>query len=446
MLVPLHICVGSIYGQSAGMLPQLLEKGSSIPIDRDQATWIASAPTLGACLASAISGTLSDVFGRMRVVRLSFFCMALGYAVMVAAESFMLIVVGRFLAGAGIGCNFPAFVYVSETAPPAYRGLFLSLNALMSSLGLVYIYSLGGYFPWVYAAGATCLMATAGLVLTFFLHDSPAWLVRNGKLEAAQKSLRRIEDNAANVEIKLKELQETAKNEPTTSFNLRIFIEPTVWKPFMQVLAMSVLQNIAGFYIVIYYTVQFMSEFHSTIGPLEVTVLIAVVRLVGISVASAWMRHAGRKFIGAFSGFSTAVVLLAIYAILKLGDRVKFLAENNWILIALFLLYVLTMTLGIFPMPWTMPYEMFPIKIRGMMCGVCFCAMHVVMFVSVKLYNVLLDNLELDGMILLFAAGAALFGVFSASMLVETHRRTLDEIEAVFAGRPIVTPPQKQKT
>lgn len=63
----------------------------------------ASAPTLGACLASAISGTLSDVFGRMRVVRLSFFCMALGYAVMVAAESFMLIVVGRFLAGAGIG-------------------------------------------------------------------------------------------------------------------------------------------------------------------------------------------------------------------------------------------------------------------------------------------------------------------------------------------------------
>lgn len=39
-IYPLHIVGGAIMGQSAGMLPQLLDKDSSIPIDMEQATWI----------------------------------------------------------------------------------------------------------------------------------------------------------------------------------------------------------------------------------------------------------------------------------------------------------------------------------------------------------------------------------------------------------------------
>ena len=75
------------------------------------------------------------------------------------------------------------------------------------------------------------------------------------------------------------------------------------------------------------------------------------------------------------------------------------------------------------------------LQVRGLMSGMTYVSQFIAMFVSVKLYNVLMDNLHLQGMILMFAVGSALFGSFCVTWLVETHRRTLDEIEAEFAGK-----------
>nr|XP_018908719.1 PREDICTED: facilitated trehalose transporter Tret1-like isoform X1 [Bemisia tabaci]XP_018908720.1 PREDICTED: facilitated trehalose transporter Tret1-like isoform X1 [Bemisia tabaci]XP_018908721.1 PREDICTED: facilitated trehalose transporter Tret1-like isoform X1 [Bemisia tabaci] len=436
-LFPLYVCVGALFGESAGMLPQLMEEDSLIPTSREEATWIASVPTIGTCIAATTSGSLSDVFGRIRMVQMAYFLLGMGYGIIGAANDFTLLVVGRFLAGVGVGCSFPANVYVSEMAPPAYRGLFLVLNPLLASTGLVYMYVVGVYLPWNIAALFSCLIAFLGLLLTFFCRDSPVWLLRKNRPDAARRSLAQIE-GPANVDARLKQLQEIAdaqRDAETQSghktFSLRVLASPTVWKPYLTVLILSALQNISGFYIVISYTVNFMREFHSTFDPLQATVAIGVVRLAAICVTSALLRHVGRRTIGAVSGFGAAASLLLVYWCLVKPE----LAPNAWTPMALFLAYIFTMTLGIFPLPWTMPYEMFPIKVRGTMCGVSFCSMYGLMFVSVKLYNTLLDNLRLEGMILLFAAGSLVFGLYSATLLVETHRKTLDEIEAVFAGK-----------
>ncbi|CAH0388118.1 unnamed protein product [Bemisia tabaci] len=432
-LFPLQILVGAIFGQSAGMLPQLLEEDSWIRIDREEATWIASLPTIGTCIAATVSGSLSDTHGRIRVTQVAYFFIGMGFAVMATANNFTMLALGRFMGGIGIGCYFPALLYVSEIAPVAHRSILLALNGLMASAGLVYIYILGGYYPWPIAATASCFLAIFGLLLTLFLYDSPVWLVRHDRLETARKSLHRIE-NPANVEATLKQLQETASNQPKCDFTLKVFVEPIVWKPFLVILALSVLQNLAGFYIIIAYTVQFMREFHSTFDPLQVTVAIGVFRLMAIALSAVLFRYFGRKTIGAVSGFGAAACLLATYAHWKLSLTVALLAENQWIPILLFLAYVFFMSMGIFPLPWTIPYEVYPIKVRGMMCGVSFCSMYVIMFVAVKIYNILMDNLRLEGTILLFAVGSLLFGVFSVTILIETHRKTLDEIEQYFAG------------
>nr|XP_018914907.1 PREDICTED: facilitated trehalose transporter Tret1-like [Bemisia tabaci] len=434
-IYPLHIVGGAIMGQSAGMLPQLLNKDSSIPIDMEQATWIASSTAIGTCISSAISGPLSDMFGRMRVVQMSYFLMALGHALMMAASSFTGLVVGRLTVGLGLGCDFASFIYVSETVPAALRGVLMALYTVMCSLGFIYIYVVGGYYHWTIATGINAITATSGLALSFFLYETPVWLVRQGRLKAARKSLRQSGIAASNLEAKLKELQDAAENKSTETFSLGDLLGPTVWKPFSMVCIMAVLQNMAGFYIVISYSIQFMAEFHSGYSPVQVTVGIAVVRLIAMTLTSFWMRHARRRVIGSVSGFGSSACLLAVFAFLHFGHLAPVLVENQWILIALFFAYIFTMTLGIYALPWTMPFEIFPMKVRGLMSGMTYVSQFIAMFVSVKLYNVLMDNLHLQGMILMFAVGSALFGSFCVTWLVETHRRTLDEIEAEFAGK-----------
>nr|XP_018901754.1 PREDICTED: facilitated trehalose transporter Tret1-like [Bemisia tabaci] len=432
-MFPLYICLGALIGQSAGMLPQLLEEDSTIHINKNQATWIASLPTIGTCMSSAASGYLSDLFGRIRVVQAAYSFFAIGFATMMAADSFMLLALGRFLAGIGMGCYFSGNVYLSEVTPPKYRGALLTLNSVLCSCGLVYVYIVGGYYPWYIAAAATCLISIIGLTLTFSLYDSPVWLVRQNRLKTAAKSLRLVEISS-NVETKLRKLQETAENHPKTDFTLKILTEPSVWKPFVMILVLSILQNTSGFCIIIAYTVQFMWEFHSAYDPLHVTVAIGVMRLLAILVSFVLFQHFGRKTIGAVSGFGAAIFLLGVYGYLIFAPRVQLLSENQWIPIVLFLAFIFTSSLGIYPLPWILPFELFPIKVRGMMCGACLCALYLNTFVAVMLYYVLIDNLRLGGTILLFAAGSALFGIFSMTLLVETHRRTLDDIECTFAS------------
>ncbi|CAH0382991.1 unnamed protein product [Bemisia tabaci] len=432
-LAPIQLVVGSVLGQSAGMIPQLMQEDSVIKIDIDVATWIASMSTVGTFVAASSSGFFADKFGRIRMVQVAYFFLAVGYGIIGAANTFFLLIFGRFLIGFGVGCSFPASVYISEIAPPAYRGLLLTTNPAIASLGLVYMYVLGGYYPWNIASLATGLMSILGLIIAFFFYDSPVWLLRKNRIEDARKSLSRIE-GPTNVDFKLKQLQEIVDSHPVSKFSPHVFIEPTVWKPYVITIILSILQNTAGFYIVVSYTVNFMREFHSTYDPLQIMVAIGLVRLVAICLSSAILRHVGRKTIGAFSGFAAAACLLPIYGCL-VAPHAAVLQTYPWIPIALFLGYIFTMTLGIFALPWTMPYEMFPIKVRGFMCGVSFCSMYALIFVAVKLYNFLLENLQLPGMILMFAVGSLLFGVFSATVLVETHKKTLDEIEEVFLGR-----------
>lgn len=172
------------------------------PLERDdlQAN-IVSTFQIGCLFGALLTFPLGDKFGRKKTIMMTAIVFTFG-AVLMAASSgkVALIIVGRALAGLGVGASTLAVpIYISETSPPSIRGRLIGLFEIGSQGG-----GLVGF--WInYAvdqriSDSSTLQYTLPLALQvipgillfcgmFFCPESPRWLARGDDFEAAEKVL-----------------------------------------------------------------------------------------------------------------------------------------------------------------------------------------------------------------------------------------------------------------
>ena len=84
---------------------------------------IVSMTIAGAAIAALTAGPLSDLFGRRPVLLLASFVFTIGAIVMSAAPSPLVLLIGRFIVGVGVGLAAMAVpMFISESAPAQMRG------------------------------------------------------------------------------------------------------------------------------------------------------------------------------------------------------------------------------------------------------------------------------------------------------------------------------------
>lgn len=159
---------------------------------------ITSCTSLGALIASPITGILADKFGRRGIILVAdvlFTAGALGQTVTVSVPG---MVVGRTVVGFAIGgASLVVPLYISELSPSASRGRLVTLSILFITLGQVVAYFVGyvlsmqsGGWRWMVGLGAAPAVLQFGLMLV--LPESPRWLVKADKTQEAQKILRKV--------------------------------------------------------------------------------------------------------------------------------------------------------------------------------------------------------------------------------------------------------------
>mgnify|MGYP002633359429 CR=1 FL=1 len=79
--------------------------------------------------ALVVSGNVLDVIGRRKTLLVAAGLLLVGSLVVSASQSFAVLLLGRSLQGLGSGCSWCACsVYITEIAPPAYRGAFVAIS------------------------------------------------------------------------------------------------------------------------------------------------------------------------------------------------------------------------------------------------------------------------------------------------------------------------------
>ena len=209
-----------------------------------QALWGLSAGVHGLAMGSALYGTVlgsllggwpTDKFGRkptLLFIGVLYVLSAFGCAF---ANGVGMFIAARVIGGIGIGISTVAApLYISEIAPPAYRGrlagmfqfnivfgivvAFLS-NALIAKLGGE-VAKIGGMDTWRWMLGIAAIPSVIYAVMCFGLPESPRWLLsRKGDRATGLAVLKLIEPELppAKLEAHADELMAAAKAESTVA-------------------------------------------------------------------------------------------------------------------------------------------------------------------------------------------------------------------------------------
>jgi putative MFS transporter len=161
---------------------------------------------LGMFIGAAALGRLADRIGRRRAFLFNLIWFSLWTLVGAFSPDPWFLVVTRFLAGIGVGAEYPvADAYLSDVLPKEHRGRlaawaytcsFIAVPVLgFLSLGLTKE-SLFGIPGW----RILLVMGSAGAVLVMLLRrglpESPRWLAGAGRADEAQAALRAFETEA----------------------------------------------------------------------------------------------------------------------------------------------------------------------------------------------------------------------------------------------------------
>ncbi|MBL7814023.1 MAG: sugar porter family MFS transporter [Saprospiraceae bacterium] len=178
-----------------------------------QRLWNLDDISLGFTVATALYGTVfgaafggipADMFGRKKTllwIGILFFASALGAAIAQDPTTFMIF---RFIGGLSIGASsVVAPVYISEIAPPQYRGRMVISFQFNIVFGILIAYvsnylfdGFGGDDDWRWMLGVVAIPSLIFSIMVLFTPESPRWLItRKGDEAHAREVLSITEDD-----------------------------------------------------------------------------------------------------------------------------------------------------------------------------------------------------------------------------------------------------------
>lgn len=436
------INTGLVFGYTAVSLPQLMLVGSRIPINRHQASWIASVSTIGTPCGCILASYFTDLLGRKKTLIALQLPAIIGWLLVGSATSVQWIYIGRFLAGLSSGMiGSPSRVYTSEVSQPHLRGMLSAFASVGTSLGVMLEYFIGSLLDWDKLAFFNATMPAMALFLAFFIPESPSWLISSKNDEIrCRASLRRVRDSKCDVDTEFNDLLMSTKTDESTSFKekLRLISRPSAYKPFIIVSIYFLLSQFSGLNVVTFYAVDVIRDSGSTFDKYMATIVLGFIRLAFTVIGCMLMWRLGRKPLSYVSSVGCGISMLCFAGYMyqnAIWVAAGQPASNTWFPIASLFVFYACSTIGYLIVPWVMIGEVFPRQIRGMLGGVATCVGHFSIFIVLQTYPMLQELVTKPGTFAVYGVVSLLSTVFFYYFCPETKNKTLQEIEDSFHNK-----------
>ncbi|XP_047989476.1 facilitated trehalose transporter Tret1-like [Leguminivora glycinivorella] len=205
------------YGLQSGWMSPTISKLQSKhspagrPLTTNEISLVAGLISMTAVTTPIIFGYIADYIGRRKTLIAIVIPQILGFALKLISAHPICLMVSQAccgIAGGGVYCIAPT--YIKEIAQDSLRGALGCSAILLQSLGLVIMYAMGAYIEYYTVLWIVIWLPVLNLIALFQIPESPAYLVKTGKVEEATKVmawLRGVDEDHKDVERDISILQ-----------------------------------------------------------------------------------------------------------------------------------------------------------------------------------------------------------------------------------------------
>lgn len=405
--------------------------------------WAMSSALVGCLFGAIISGYLTDRLGRkipLIIAAALFTISAIGTG---AVSLFTPFIVYRLIGGLGIGlASAISPMYIAEISPAPMRGRLVSINQLTIVIGILsaqiinyliaekvpesaaeaeIVQSWNGQMGWRWMFWAETAPALAFFVLAFFIPESPRFLAKSGKSEAAFSILKRIGGSDYAIQEQ-KEIGETLRG-ADSKIDWKALKSKKVRPVLVLGIVLAVFQQWCGINVIFNYAEEIFTSAGYSVGDMLFNIVITgTVNLIFTLLAMRMVDSWGRRKLMLLGSIGLAVIYLL------LGTSYFFELKGLAILV-LVMLAIATYAMTLAPITWVVLSEIFPNKIRGAAMALATTALWSACFVLTYTFPILNKLLDASGTFWLYAFICLSGFLFILKKLPETKGKSLEEIE-----------------
>lgn len=442
------IAIGMSLGHCAVLLPRLQSANSSLYVDEETGSWITSLYAGAGPFGSLVGGIIIDQWGRRKICFVANIGLFLGGLLVCLAQKVSMLISGKTIEGFFKSMLATSLtVLTDELADPKFRGSTICAMMTFGSIGIMAITSLGTLWDWRSAAGVTTAVFFLSVFPLLLVSESPSWLVRKGRLEEAERSLKWLwgpgREMEAGGDLDFLVSRNNSRNRQSQNLqgflkSCRGFFTSRILKPFFILHFFNTIQVFCGFTLFTFYAVDILLKLREAGGKDNSmdenfgAIIMSFVRIVGNVAAALIMIRVGRRSIALISGMGATISALTLGVVLILQSIGNVSFGSDWLTFTLTVLFVWSHSFGFLLLPVLMIGETQPAQVRGFVCGYIYTVNDLVLGSTLKFYHSLLRSLEIHGLFLLFGASCLICTIFVYFFLPETQGRTLEQIEDYF--------------
>lgn len=342
----------------------------------------ASIILIGAVIGASVSGIMARHLGRRRSMQLSCLFFLAGSLLASLPGTFSWFLAGRLIQGLGVGSvSVLAPMYLSEFAPAAQRGAYISANQLAICCGVLVAYScnlfLASSGSWEKMVGLGVIPAIVQLIALFFVPET-------------QK----------------KESQKLAK-----TFAWHTLFQPAFRTSLLVGVLLSLFQQITGINAVVYFapTIFEASGFSSAKTAIFATLGVGSMGIITTCFAIKLIDKIGRRPLLIWGTVGMMATLLLVAISLQINTH-----WIGFISVASLMAYVAFFSIGMGTVLWIVIAEIFPAQIKEQAMSVSIFFNWVGNYIVALTFLDLAKVLTFSGVFFLYAAmsGLALFFIW----------------------------------
>ncbi|KAF9408423.1 hypothetical protein HW555_011888 [Spodoptera exigua] len=403
---------------------------SGYPLSDYEISWIASAICLAAMFGVSLFTYIVDKYGRRVAILLTAALQAISWILKLSSAHVGVLITARLFAGLGAGgCYNVVPMYVREISQDDIRGVLGSFIILFHNSGILAMFAMGANLNYYTVLWIVVWVPVLTIILMIKAPESPAFLVKTGKIDEAAKTiafLRRLDvnDKTIQTEIEYMKNQEvTYASLPKLSF--KSLYQNKAWRRgFILNIILMTLRSNSGNMAVLNYAPAILKSAGVTWNPELQMLSFPAVMILASFISMSCVEKFGRKPIITIS-FAVAVLSHIILATTMLIQH-QGGSTPGWLPVLAIVTFFAFFAGGISPMPYIIMTEMFNFQqkrlhtSKGDGWSGDTCVVHVICRVTLS-FTAIADFLGTYSVVYIYA-GLNLVGV-----IVSFHILTRDE-------------------